>query len=153
MFPFPTGLGQVLETYAWIRKGMSMGRAFSAVATNRLVMPSTIRSACTRNLSLTAAEFEDLVAPDNKTDFRNFLVSRHPLLAGPIDEFLDSLPEAPVNVSRSKNIAKKKTILQNHTGSLVAEKLNSWSENTDIPAEIRREMAELAESICPKTLE
>lgn len=144
MFPFPTGLGQVLDTYAHIRYGKPMSRAFEAVAGKRRVTPPTIRSACTRNLGLSSAEFEALASPGHERDFRRLMVSRYPLLSRPIDEFLNSLPapagavaEEPAPYGQPAQV----------TGQDVAEILIQWSVNPEIPLGIRSQMRQLANAL------
>lgn len=143
MFPFPTGVGQVLETYAKIRAGLPMGRAFEAVAAERGVTPSTIRSACTRNLGLTAARFEAFTGREQ--DFRRLVISRFPLLAMPIDDFLSSLPPPGARSSAGDHGEQ----LINCATEAIADMLGAWSANPKIPAEIRRQMRMLAETIDP----
>lgn len=144
MFPFPTGLGQVLDAYALIHSGAPMSRAFQAAASRRRVTPSTIRSACTRNLGLSSAEFQALASPGRERDFRRFMVSRYPLLSRQIGEFLDSLPihahavaEEPAAYGQPARVCAQD----------VADVLIQWSANQDIPPHIRTQMQQLASTL------
>jgi len=144
MFLFPTGLGQVLDTYAHIRGGLSTCRAFEAVAKRRRVTPPTIRSACTRNLGLSSQDFHILTKPEHEPDFRRFILSRFPLLAEPIGRFLDGLPPGGNFVAEEPAPYGKPV---KTTAPRVAMMLTQWSRHPGVPAEIKAEMQKLAEEM------
>jgi hypothetical protein len=144
MFLFPTGLGQVLDTYAHIRGGLSTCRAFEAVARRRRVTPPTIRSACTRNLGLTSQDFHMLTRPEHEPHFRRFILSRFPLLAEPIGRFLDGLPpDGQLVADEPAPYGKPGTA----PAPRVVKMLTKWSNHPGVPAQIKAEMQILAEEM------
>jgi hypothetical protein len=148
MFPFPAGIGQVLEAYAKIRTGLSMGRAFEAVAAERGVNPSTVRSACTRNLFLSAADFETLTRPGRERDFERFMLSRYPLLRVPLLDFLRSLPPGRTDAAGPERSGRESTG-ESPGAEQIADMLTAWSMNSKIPTDIRRQMQQLAATLHP----
>lgn len=142
MFPFPTGLRQVLNVYRIVSQGGELPDAFDAVAEQRGVTPNTIRSACTRNLCLTTAEFQELSRPENAELFRDFIIARFPLLRLPLESELHRLEEksepGTVRSGSPRPLLGK---------SYMLSRLNQWTNHPGLPKDLKSDMLEMIDRL------
>lgn len=96
--PFGTvaALEKTLQVAALVRSGMPRSAATNRVASARRITPQSVLDAYTRQLQLTAAQFDRLLAQDGLHDLRSLLKKRfsdHNL----IDTVLAGPPQSPEN--------------------------------------------------------
>lgn len=88
----PIGLQHVIEVYRLVRMShQSRTKAVNEVARKRCVDPQTIRMACTRNLGIATADFDDFLLPENYEEFCAHLVRRFPPYQKKIEAFFREL--------------------------------------------------------------
>jgi hypothetical protein len=142
VFPFPTGLRQVLNVYRIVSQGGELHEAFLEVAEHRGVTPNTVRSACTRNLCLTTAEFQELSRPENADLFRDFIIARFPLLRLPLESELQRLEEE--KGPRIRKPGRTRPVLGK--GYMLSQ-LNKWTSHPGIPKDLKTDMLEMIDRL------
>lgn len=132
----PACLRQTLAVYGCMRRhGLSRGRAAAKIAEDEGVGESTVRSAVTRGLGVTSREFDLLARAGNETGFHAFLVGRFP-------EFAVEIASAFKNMPTCRPEARQSLLHER-----IARELTGWSQHAELPLDVRRSMAELAEKV------
>jgi hypothetical protein len=151
----PTGLRQILEVYRLIRwSGYDRLDAERTVAQNYRVTAPTIHSAITRNIGVTAAEIDDLMARGREDPFCEHLIRHFPGYRENINAFFNSFRESSKPDEKDPSLILKalfpdeiKNVLNDFLLNDVREYLSRWVNRTDIPKDLLNEIADLSKKL------
>ena len=142
----PIGLRHILEVYRLVRESSILRLdAIKQVAKKHRIDPQTVRSACTRSLSISAKKLDKLLLEENIDNFEGLLVRRFPSYQNQIELFFREIKGESGKVDEDDPNRFIKPLFPEEITNLLAflmlkdirNKCSKWANRADMPKDVK----------------